>query len=239
LGPWAFCLSLAWPHGRHRRYRQSCDWPRIGPHRRCRVDYGQWQSWLRFRPERELQALRSGARCDSALSLELLHDHSSPAQKLMSCGGQTRPVRAFLCFSLVESCTSQAERDELKGALQKEQALRDQAGSAAAEGDEEAKRLQTALQELQKSNKELELEKEDLAEQLMRAKAECMQHEESSQTGSARASLLEEELQREQTKLEQLGRQMSEASERLAKAEAERDELQASSCLEGLTVLGA
>ncbi|CAE7948200.1 unnamed protein product, partial [Symbiodinium sp. KB8] len=122
-----------------------------------------------------------------------------------------------------------AERYELKGALQKELALKDQAGAAAAEGDEEAKRLQTALQELQTSNKALELEKEDLAEQLMRAKAECMKHEESSQTGTARASLLEEELQREKTKLEQLRRQMSEASESLAKAEAERDELQESS----------
>ncbi|CAE7661013.1 unnamed protein product, partial [Symbiodinium sp. KB8] len=117
--------------------------------------------------------------------------------------------------------TNQAERDELKGALQKELALKDQAGAAAKEGDEEAKRLQTALQELQTSNKALELEKEDLAEQLMRAKAECMQHEESSKTGTARASLLEEELQREKTKLEQLRRQMSEASESLAKAEAE------------------
>ena len=28
------------------------------------VVYGQWQSWLRFRQERELHALRSGPRCE-------------------------------------------------------------------------------------------------------------------------------------------------------------------------------
>ena len=150
----------------------------------------------------------------------------------MTCGcGLTRPASPFLSFLLFELCTPQAERDELKVAIQEEQAFRDQAGAAAAEGDEEAKRLQSALQKLQTSNKELELAREDLAGQLMRAKAECMQHEESSQKGSEKASLLEEELQREKTKLEQLRRQMSEASESLAKAEAEREELQASSNL--------
>ncbi|CAE7229904.1 unnamed protein product [Symbiodinium sp. CCMP2592] len=153
---------------------------------------------------------------------------------------ELQALRSELDDLRLRTKTNQAEakRDEVKVAIQDEQALRDRAGAAAAEGDEEEeKRLQSALQKLQTSNKELELARlarEDLAGQLMRATADCMQHmqhEESSQKASARASLLEEELQREKTKLEQLRRQMSEASESLAKAEAEREELQASSNL--------